>query len=213
MSYQPLQAKQYRAVGDENASVRGISSSCVEPNSKRPRFALKPRHSSSANSNNCSCLGGVIPFGQPLKHDSIATVSLSESSSSSSSLESDVGVTRQPKRRASRRASFDEVVAVVPIPTRGEYSPHMRTRLWASPSEIVQNVARNLVEYTAEGCNWRTVMEDDDMFVCTSTGELIHPVHVRNVFGDVFGTKCPPPDLKMPQVPQVRVRSSTWIWI
>jgi len=217
MSHQPQRNEFLNA--DENSSLHK-KFFCCEPPSKRQRFSLKPRCHNSVSTNNGSesssvrsCLGSVIPFGQPLKQDFVppATVSLSPSSLSSSSLDSDLSVKSDSGRKASRRASFDEIVAVVPIPSIEEYSPHVRRRMWASRSEIVRNVARNLVEYTAEGCNWRTVTEDDDMFVCRSTGELIHPIHVRNCYGDVFGMKCLPPEIKMPQVHQFRVPSPTVI--
>uniref|UniRef100_A0A7S1BNA7 Uncharacterized protein n=1 Tax=Corethron hystrix TaxID=216773 RepID=A0A7S1BNA7_9STRA len=173
--------------------------------SKRARYNLKPRK----DKHFCSCLGGVVPFGEPLKYkaypddadddmchanregDPLSKINNCSSTSleSSASLGSSTSLYSLPSnqqnraKRVRKRTSFSEIVAVMPIPMKEEYSPHVRTRLWASPSEIVQNVARNLVEYSAEGFNWRNVTEDDAMFVCNATGELIHPIHIMNVFG------------------------------
>jgi len=82
--------------------------------------------------------------------------------------------------RGERRITFDNNVAVVPIPKRDEYSGRVATRIWSSAIEINENAARNSVEFAAEGWNWRTVTEDDNMYICSVTGELIHPVHFGN---------------------------------
>jgi len=76
--------------------------------------------------------------------------------------------------------SFDNNVNVVPIPKREEYSTRVSHRLWSSSHEIHENAARNSVEFAAEGWNWRTVTEDEHMYVCGITGQLIHPVHYEN---------------------------------
>ena len=44
----------------------------------------------------------------------------------------------------------------------------------------MQNAARNTIEFHAEGWNWRSVTEDEDMLRHTITRELIHPIHLRN---------------------------------
>lgn len=43
-------------------------------------------------------------------------------------------VKREPRR--SRRLSFDADVAVVPIPTRHEYSNRVKDRLWINADEL-----------------------------------------------------------------------------
>jgi len=83
-------------------------------------------------------------------------------------------------RRSARKLQFNEEVAVVPIPMRTEYSKRIRSRLWSNAEEIHENAARNSFEFASEGWNWRNVREDDDMFVCSISGELVHPVHYED---------------------------------
>jgi hypothetical protein len=78
-----------------------------------------------------------------------------------------------------RKICFDDSVSVVPIPMRSEYSERVRTRLWSNRYEIHENASRNAIEFAAEGWDWRSVTEDEGMFVCTASGELIHPVHCQ----------------------------------
>ena len=91
--------------------------------------------------------------------------------------------TNSPKLNSARqrkaRINFNEEVAVVPIPMRGEYSERMRCRLWSNAEEIYENAARNSIEFASEGWDWRNVCEDDDMYVCSVSKELIHPVHYQ----------------------------------
>jgi len=62
---------------------------------------------------------------------------------------------------------------------RHDYSTRMKNRLWNDRFELHENIARNTVEFAAEGWNWRTVTEDDGMYVCSVSGALIHPVHCQ----------------------------------
>ena len=81
------------------------------------------------------------------------------------------------KRR--NHIQFNDDVSVVPIPMRSEYSERVRARLWSDRYEIHDMASRNALEFAAEGWDWRSVIEDDGMFVCTASGELIHPVHCQ----------------------------------
>jgi hypothetical protein len=117
-------------------------------------------------------------------------------------------------KRKKKSLSFDEQVEVVPIPMRTEYSNRVRSRLWSSAIEIQENAARNTIEFASEGyvdralycvllfsflcshkmlrlfqtCrwNWKNVLEDDRMYVCVATSELIHPCHYERDFRHGF---------------------------
>lgn len=87
-------------------------------------------------------------------------------------------VKHKPKRKS--RVSLHKSVSVIPIPSRFEYSSIVKERIWSSSAELCANAARNSVEFAAEGWDWRNVIEDEDMLLHQSSGELIHPIHVRN---------------------------------
>ena len=70
---------------------------------------------------------------------------------------------------------FNNDVMVVQIPSHTDYSDRIKRFLWSNGREISENAERNRVEYASEGWDWHTVLEDDDMYVDASTGELIHP--------------------------------------
>lgn len=86
------------------------------------------------------------------------------------------GTDKKPQRR---RICFNDSVSVAHIPMRSEYSDRVRSRIWSNRYEIHENATRNAIEFQAEGWDWRTTVEDEGMFVCTSSGELIHPVHCQ----------------------------------
>jgi hypothetical protein len=81
------------------------------------------------------------------------------------------------KHEKSTRIRFYSKVRVVHIPSRLHYPEPMRKCLWGSLQEISENARRNSFEFAAEGWNWRSATEDDDMHV-TKTGERIHPAHI-----------------------------------
>eukprot|EP00578_Thalassiosira_sp_NH16_P029691 CAMPEP_0181077782 /NCGR_PEP_ID=MMETSP1071-20121207/1139_1 /TAXON_ID=35127 /ORGANISM="Thalassiosira sp., Strain NH16" /LENGTH=191 /DNA_ID=CAMNT_0023159059 /DNA_START=149 /DNA_END=721 /DNA_ORIENTATION=- len=90
----------------------------------------------------------------------------------------DQGRTQQePKKK--KRVEFDETVTVVPIPMRCEYSGRIKTKLWNGNSEIRETVVRNLAEFAAENYNWRGACQEEEMYICGDTRELIHPVHLE----------------------------------
>jgi hypothetical protein len=142
---------------------------------------------------------GVNSFQVPLKYDQLA-----DKKYSSPKRRKTEG-TRAPK--AARSLAFNETVEVLPIPMRHEYSNRVRSRLWSNAVEIQENAARNVIEFQSEkyvlwsagviesdvssvgriahltNClpldrwDWRAVKEDEQMYRCVATGELIHPCH------------------------------------
>ena len=82
-----------------------------------------------------------------------------------------------PERK--NKIAFSSTVSVVPIPKHQDYSKRVKTRLWANRNEIQNNAQRNYIEFAAEGWDWRSVTEEKNMFLCTASGQLIHPVHCR----------------------------------
>ena len=73
---------------------------------------------------------------------------------------------------------FDPLVTVVPIPSHRSFDRRMRSWLHATKDEMSSNIARNTLEFTYEGWDWRNAIEEVDMYVSKASGELVHPAHV-----------------------------------
>jgi len=78
-----------------------------------------------------------------------------------------------------KRVGFRENVTVVPIPMRGEYSDRIRTKLWRRSGEMNQMLERNIIEFASEDYNWRNACQEEEMYFCNDSRELVHPVHVE----------------------------------
>lgn len=114
----------------------------------------------------------------------------------------------EPKRAGSKKAtnrpkiSFSEDVSVVPIPMRSEYSDRIRSRIWSNRYEINENAQRNAIEFAAEGWSWRSVTDDDGMFVCSVSGELVHPVHCQQYYSQAATAPAPATDSRAGEAAQ-----------
>lgn len=80
---------------------------------------------------------------------------------------------------AKRNVRFHSKVLVMRIPSRYQYPESIKRTLWCSLSEIARSAQRNTIEFTSEGWNWRTAVEEKSMYIHPRTGQYIHPVHVQ----------------------------------
>jgi len=134
-----------------------------------------------------SLLGKVQVTQEPLKYEEDETPSRSpwaqlfggsaQNSENASLASSPSSVSSGSLSQKSAGVSFNAEVKVVPIPMRDEYSKRVKERLWTTAEELQLNAQRNAYEFAAEGWEWRTVLEDENMYRDSSSGELIHPVH------------------------------------
>ncbi|VEU37367.1 unnamed protein product [Pseudo-nitzschia multistriata] len=79
-----------------------------------------------------------------------------------------------------RRVRFNNVVTEKQIASHKKYSARIKRTLWSDSEEIQENAFRNQLEFQAEGMNWESVLENDEMYLDTNTGELIHPFWVES---------------------------------
>lgn len=88
---------------------------------------------------------------------------------------------RKRNKKCAKRAKlgFCSNVKVIEIPSRHEYSRKVKSQIWRGQKEIRMNAMRNYFEFDSEGREWRTVVEEKDMYVHTNTGQLIHPCWVE----------------------------------
>jgi hypothetical protein len=98
--------------------------------------------------------------------------------SSNSSSASRTKSNRTKVKAKPTRIAFQDQVEVMPIPTRHEYSNRIKSRIWSNRFELQENAERNAVEFASEGWNWRNVTEDEGMYICSVSGELVHPAWV-----------------------------------
>lgn len=128
-------------------------------------------------------LGALFGVRRPSPTPSLSDSSEEEESPSlSSSFGSELDARSSSVRSvdsAPKKIMFNEEVAVCLIPKRDEYSKRIRGHLWNSPEEMAAAAHRNSIEFAAEGWDAKNCMEEENMYRCLKTNELIHPVHVE----------------------------------
>ena len=95
-----------------------------------------------------------------------------------------------PPRKSIR---FHSKVLVMRIPSRNQYPEYMKRNLWCSLSEIARSAQRNTIEFSSEGWDWRSAVEEDSMYIHPKTGQYIHPVHVQRAASPVTPSPTPTP--------------------
>ena len=91
------------------------------------------------------------------------------------------GHTRRPSFSSRKRlVRFNSIVTEKQIASHKKYSDRIKRTLWSDMEEIQENAYRNQIEYQAEGMNWESVLENEEMYVDAKTGELIHPFWVES---------------------------------
>jgi hypothetical protein len=168
--------------------------------------AMEQRRKHSLYNNNRTALhtwSKPVPFCQPLKEDDDDEAGSSEEYSTppqisaspyQTSLEKHEEHCRQQQQqkhqqeneeerdydRSHRRIQFNNNVMVVPIPSRHAYSKRIKQAFWMGGAEIQANAERNRYEFASEGWDFHSVLEDEDFYVDTSTGQLVHPCWVED---------------------------------
>jgi hypothetical protein len=74
---------------------------------------------------------------------------------------------------------FGDTVTVHPILKHSAYSRRIRRTVWTDAREMQENVARNCLEFQAEGWELEGVLDDHAMVLYE--GERIHPVHFAHL--------------------------------
>lgn len=81
--------------------------------------------------------------------------------------------------RSTNNVRFHSKVLVMRIPSRRQYPEPIKRNLWCSLSEIARSAHRNTIEFSSEGWDWRSAVEEESMYLHPKTGQYIHPIHVQ----------------------------------
>jgi hypothetical protein len=175
------------------SSSATLSSAATTPSSSQPMTAAQQRRvrilrgmgvgytmfkSPPDGSATRKPLNGVVPSKEPLK---VNYEEKDDLVGGENNVDDDVVMADNLLKKKTTRIAFVDEVDVLPIPTRHEYSDRIKSRIWSNRHELQENAERNAVEFASEGWNWQSVKEDDEMYICSASGELVHPAWVGDI--------------------------------
>jgi hypothetical protein len=76
-----------------------------------------------------------------------------------------------------RKVRFHETVHVISIPSRHQYSDRIKQCVWTNRIELREMSQRNHFEFEYENYDWNQVILENQMYLDSITGSLIHPCH------------------------------------
>jgi hypothetical protein len=126
---------------------------------------------------NPSVLGAIEPIQAKLNDCSSPPVGTNWSAILTSSAVSSPSSALSTMRKDSVGVKFNETVSIIEIPSRYQYSDRIKKVIWSDRYELSENAERNIFEFAHEGYDWRNVVMDDEMYIDSVSGALIHPCH------------------------------------
>lgn len=112
------------------------------------------------------------------EHETNTGRSSCHSSMDTKSMESCEKQNQQPHQQH-RHVHFKDTVSVLPIPSRYQYSERIKQQIWSNRIELREMAQRNMMEFEAEGFDWRNVVLENDMYIDAGNGTYVHPCHVQ----------------------------------
>ncbi len=148
---------------------------------------FKQLQQQSPNGINVAPFASLERRGSTASLDSIGRIALRSATSFQQELQGDTAPTTLTFKASEHRregsvtkVQFCQIVSGLEIPSRHQYSDRIKKTIWADRTEISEMVERNILEFEAEGFDWKNVVLDDEMYVNEVNGELIHPCHYCN---------------------------------
>ncbi|CAB9515476.1 expressed unknown protein [Seminavis robusta] len=160
---------------NRQSKCRRVADCCVSPSSSSDMLGAPRQQQQRRRTTKQELL--KKDHGQP--DENLGPASYSESSFSPKTR----GLFRRlsnSKLQQTKTVSFANAVEVISIPSHHSYSNRIKNSFWTNSAEMKQNYARNVLEFSAEGWDYRQVVEEDQFYVTERGRELflVHPVHL-----------------------------------
>eukprot|EP00529_Nitzschia_sp_RCC80_P026627 CAMPEP_0113470370 /NCGR_PEP_ID=MMETSP0014_2-20120614/16406_1 /TAXON_ID=2857 /ORGANISM="Nitzschia sp." /LENGTH=288 /DNA_ID=CAMNT_0000362929 /DNA_START=102 /DNA_END=968 /DNA_ORIENTATION=- /assembly_acc=CAM_ASM_000159 len=142
----------------------------------------------SSSSSSVSLLGSVPPLQTPLNDVSVAAARTTTiTTTETTRTVSEPIMTEEPRAKvniSNINNKVDGSGSMTPLwSCRFHHGTSIPTESNASSGLDVMNSMRCLdgtsSEFQAEGWDWRTVVEDEDMYIDVQTGQKLHPCHIQ----------------------------------